>query len=98
MTELLTLVDVREMNLDAWLRDSGDGVAQRHRCVGVTTGIDKHTIEAFLRFVYPIYQLTFVVALATGDTDTELARECLELRVHIIERVSAIHIRLAQTE
>ena len=75
MTEFLTLVHVGKMNFDARLRDSGDGVAQRYGCVRVATGVDQHTIEAFLRFVYPIYQLAFVVTLSTSDTDPELARE-----------------------
>lgn len=100
MAERLTFVDVREMNLDAGLvtGQGGDGVAQRHRCVGVTTWVDEYSIEAFARFVYPIYQLTFVVALPTSHAHAQLARERFELSVHISERVLPIHLRLTQTE
>ena len=88
------------MNFDARLvaGQGGDGVAQRHRCVGVTTWVDEYSIEALARFVYPIYQLTFVVTLATCDAHAQLARECFELSVYIRERVLPIHLRLTQTE
>lgn len=72
MSKRLTLVDVGEVNLDARLVDGGDGVAQRHRCVGVSTWVDEYSIEAFTRFVYPIYQLAFVVRLSTCHADAQL--------------------------
>lgn len=98
MPESFALVDVRQMNLDARLFDGGDGVAQRHRCVGVTTWVDQYTIEAFARFVYPIYQLTFVVTLSTSDANTQLVRQRFELSVHVRQSVFAIHLGLTQTK
>jgi hypothetical protein len=86
------------MNLDARLVTGGDGVAQRHRGVGVTARVDEYSIEAFARFVYPIYQLTFVVTLTTCDADAQLARQRFELSVYISERVLPIHLRFTQTE
>jgi len=62
--ELLSSVDIREVDLDHRDRDGGDGIPQRERVVGQRAWIYDDGPESFAsRTLYPINELTFVIRL-----------------------------------
>ena len=88
-------VHVADVHLDnrelARLQRVEDG----DRRVGKGGRIDDHAASPFSRFVYPVDQLEFRVALAELDLEPQLCSRGATLRLNVGQRLVAVDCRLA---
>ena len=68
VAELLTSRHIRDVYLHHGYRYCGNGITQRYRGVGVTSGIEQYAIVLLLRLVKCIYQLTLDIRLCVIDS------------------------------
>src|SRR6516225_7252978 len=98
MAETFPLMNVGQVNFDDRLLDRLQRVEKSDRGVAVGAGIDHDAGKAGARFLYPVDQLTFMIALPAIGLQPQLAgmsaAGCLDIR----QRVMAIDLRLAGSQ
>lgn len=87
------------MHFDNRIADRLDRVEQSERCMGQRAGVEDHRMRTFRsRFVQPVDQMAFVVALANVDGEAERLRMVFNLAGDFVERFRTIDFGLAHSE
>ena len=99
MPEFLTLVRVRQMNLEHRHVDGLDGVQYCNRAVCVPSRIqqDRRRPDG-LCLVKPVDQMPFVIGLAKVDFGTRRGGAIIQSSGDIVERIMTVDFRLSRSQ
>src|SRR5579859_3842769 len=98
MAETLPLMNVGQVNFDDRLPDGLERIEKSDRGMAVGAGIDHDSGKAGPRFLYPVDQLTFMIALPAIDLQPQAGGMRAASRFDIRQRVMAIDLRLAGSQ
>ena len=96
MTELLTLVYIRDVNLYARTLQAADAILQGDAGMGISTGVEHHAIVGEAHFLQLVDEFTLDVALVILNLHIRILS--LQLRQVALERVAAVNAWFANAQ
>src|SRR6185437_13014941 len=94
----LACVDVRHVDLDERQRYAGERIANGKAGVRVRAGVDDDAVDASAHRVNGVDHRPFAVVLRELDLDAQLAADRAQIALDVVERVTAVDLRLTGAE
>lgn len=96
--ELLSGVNVREVDFDRGHGHGNNGIAKSHRGVSVSGGVEDDDISGAFGLLNPIDQFTFIVGLPEFDLGSEFPGALSDQGLDFGEGLSSVFVRLTSAQ